>query len=185
MALAGVGLVAAARVRGALRRSRLHHEAALERLLDAILDFDHRQPHHLGDLRDDQRLGAIEHALLAERKALRLGEKRQALEHIGHVVDGAGAHLVGIVLEAALPVLVIVDLAVAEQMKQPLHFFVGDGAPQSDVVDIHHWNEDRRLVREDAEMKKSARRPENRFFLDFFYNAETVIWVNDLVANLK
>jgi hypothetical protein len=34
-------------------------------------------------------------------------------------------------------------------------------------------------------MKESARRPENRLFFNFFYNRETVVWVNDLVANLK
>jgi hypothetical protein len=34
-------------------------------------------------------------------------------------------------------------------------------------------------------MKKSACRPEDGLLLDFFYNAETVIGVNDLVAHLK
>jgi hypothetical protein len=34
-------------------------------------------------------------------------------------------------------------------------------------------------------MKKSARRTEDRLFLDLFYNAQTVVRVNDLVANLK
>ena len=106
------------------RIARLDHEALLERCVDALFDVVRLLAHHFGDFGDDQRLGAIEHALLAEREALRLAQERQALEHIGHVVDGAGAHLVGVVLETAFPVLVIVDLAVAEEAEQPLDFFV-------------------------------------------------------------
>ena len=166
-------------------RARLHHEAALERLLDAVFDVGHGHAHDLGHFRDDERLGAIEHALFAEREALGLRQERQALEHVGHVVDRAGAHLVGVVLEAALPVLVIVDLAVAEQMEQPFDLFVGNRAPQADVVDVDHGHEHRRLVRDDAEMEKSAGRAEDRLLLDLLYNAETVVRVNDLVANLK
>src|SRR5688500_2440288 len=78
----------------ALRVAGLGHEALFELHVDALFDGRRRGLHHLGDLRDDQRLRAIEHALLAEREALALGEERQALEHIGHVVDRAGAHLV-------------------------------------------------------------------------------------------
>ena len=55
------------------------------------------------------------HALLAEREILRTRQERQALEHFDHVVDRARAHPIRIVLEAALPVLMVVDLAVAEE----------------------------------------------------------------------
>jgi hypothetical protein len=65
----------------------------------------------------------------------------------------------------------VIDLAVAEQVEQPLHFFVGDRPTQANVVYIDHWHQDRRFVRENAEMKKPARRPENSFFFDFFDDA--------------
>src|SRR5688572_7280602 len=51
---------------GARRTSGLHHEAALECLIDAALDLERFLPHDLRHLGDDERLGTIEHALLTE-----------------------------------------------------------------------------------------------------------------------
>ena len=34
-------------------------------------------------------------------------------------------------------------------------------------------------------MKEPAGGAENRLLLNLFYNAETMVWVNDLVADLK
>src|SRR4029453_16038865 len=60
---------------GSLLRARLCREAAFERLIDPALDIRGGEPHHFGDLRNDERFRAVEHALLAEREALRLGEE--------------------------------------------------------------------------------------------------------------
>src|SRR5438034_7350365 len=152
----------------ARRRARLRQKAALERAIDAAFDRRRRFAHHFGDFRDDEELGAIEHALLAEREALRLGEERQALEDVGDFVDRAAAHLVGVVLEASLPVLMVVDLAVAEQAEQPLDFLVADRAAEADAVDVTQGNQYGRLIRDDAEMIKAAGRPEDSLLFDAF-----------------
>ena len=173
-----------------LRRGRARSRALVVKqrssaLIDAPFDGRRRFAHHFGDFRDDEELGAIEHALLAEREALRLGEEREALEHVGHFVDRAAAHLVGVVLEAPFPVLVVVDLAVAEQAEQPLDFFVADGAAQADAVDVAHRHEHGRFVGDDAEMIETAGGAENGFLFDAFDDPETMIRVNDLVADFK
>ena len=170
---------------GARHVARLDHEALLERAIDLGLDLERLLAHHLGHLRDDQRLGAIEHPLLAERQALRLAEERQALEHVGHVVDRAGPHLVGVVLEATLPVLMVVDLAVAQQREQALDFFVADRLAQADAVDVGDGHEHRGVVRDDAEVKEPAGRTKNGFFFDPFDDTEPVVRVDDLVADLE
>ena len=115
---------------GALLRA----EAALERRVDAGLDGHGGFTHDFRDFRDDEELGAIEHALFAEREALRLREEGEALEHISHVVDGAAAHLVRVVLEAPLPVLVIVDLAVTQETEEPFDIVVADGSPEEVIT---------------------------------------------------
>ena len=130
-------------------------------------------------------LRPIEHSLLAERQALGLAQERQALEHVGHVVDRAGPHLVGIVLEAAFPVLMVVDLAVAQEREQPLDFLVADGFAQTDVVHVCHRNQNRRVVRNNPEVKETARGAQNSFFFDPFDDAEPVVRVDDLVADLE
>ena len=139
----------------------------------------------LGDFRDDEELRAIEHALLAEREVLGLGQERQALEHFDDVVDGAGAHPIRVVLEPPFPVLVIVDLAVAEQPEQPLDLFVADRAAEADAVNVVHGNEHGGFVGDHAQVIKTAGCTENCFGFDALNDAESVIWVNDLVTNLE
>ena len=79
----------------------------------------------------------------------------------------------------------VVDLAVAEQAEQPLDFVVADRAAEADAVDVAHGNEHGRFVRDDPEMIETAGGTENRFLLDAFDDAETMIRVNDLVADFK
>src|SRR3954451_4742376 len=118
------------------RGASLRGEAALEGTVDPPFDGRRCFAHHFRDFRDDEELRAIEHPLLAEREALRLREEREALEDVGYVVDRTAAHLVRVVLEAAFPVLVVIDLAVAEETKEALNVFIADGAPKSDAVDV-------------------------------------------------
>src|SRR5437870_13851487 len=79
----------------------------------------------------------------------------------------------------------VVDLAVAEQAEEPLDFFVADGATQADAVDVAHRHEHRRIIRDDPEMVETAGRTENGFLFDAFDDPETMIRVNDLVADFK
>src|SRR5829696_3967527 len=77
---------------GARDRAILHRETTLESTIDLFFDQGRAFAGHLGDLRDDQELRAVEHALLAEGEVLRTCEERQALENFDNVVDRAGAH---------------------------------------------------------------------------------------------
>ena len=79
----------------------------------------------------------------------------------------------------------VVDLAVAQQAEQPLDFLVADGAAEADAVNVTHWNEDGRVVGDDAEMKEAAGGAENRLVFDPFNDSQTMIRVNDLVTDLK
>src|SRR5262245_57078517 len=171
---------------GGLRASDgtgLRREAALERAVDLLLDRIALLARHLGDLRDDEELRAVQHALLAERQVLRARQERQALEHFDDVVDRTGAHPVRIVLEPPLPVLMVVDLAVAEQPEQPLDLVVADGPSEPDTINIVEGNKNGGLVGHHPEVVEPAGRAEDCFGFDALYYAESVIWVNDLVTN--
>src|SRR5207253_389004 len=88
-------------------------------------------------------------------------------------------------LEAAFPVLMAVDLAVAERIEQPLDFRIANRASKADAVDVVDRHEHRRFVRHDPEMIKTAGGAENCFFLDARYDAEPLVWVDDLVSDLE
>src|SRR6188508_2817085 len=150
-------------------------EAALERFLDAAFDRLGRFAHDFGDLRDDQKFGAIQYPLLPERQALGPAQQRQALQDVCDVVDGAGAHLVRVVLEAAFPVLMAVDLAVSERVEEPLDLRVADRAPKAYAIDVIERDEYRRLVRDNTEVIKTTGGTENRLFFDPRYDAEPLV----------
>src|SRR3954453_19750993 len=166
-------------------RPSLGGEAALEGAIHLFLDGFRFLVRHFRDFRNDQELRAIEHALLSERQVLRARQEGEALQYIDHVVDRSGPHAIRIVLEAALPVLVVVDLAVPEQPEEPLDFFVADRAAEADAIDVVHGNEHCGLVRHHPEMVETARGTEDGFGFYSLNNSESMVWVNDLVTNLE
>ena len=171
--------------RGSRQGPNLGREALLQRLVDALLDLQRLGAHYLGDLGHNQRLGAIQHALLAEREALRPAQERQAFQHVRHVVDGARPHLVGVVLEASFPVLMVVDFPVSEEREEPIDLVVVDSPAQANVVDVGYGHQHSRVVRHDAQVEKSTSGAKDCFLFDAFNDAKTVIRVDDLVAKMK
>src|SRR4029453_8352544 len=163
----------------------LLREAALERAVDLLLDHLALLAGDLGDLGDHEELRAIEHPLLAEREVLGARQEREGLQYFDDVVNGAGAHPIRVVLETPFPVLMIVDLAVAQEPEQPLNLLVADRASEANAVDVVQWYEHGGLIGDHAQVVEPACRSENGFCFDALHNAETVIWVNDLVTNLK
>jgi hypothetical protein len=80
---------------------------------------------------------------------------------------------------------VIVDFPVAEQAEEPLNFFVADGATKADAVNITDGHEDGRVVRNDPEVIKPAGGSEDGFVFDPLDDPESMVRVNDLVADFK
>src|ERR1044071_8423742 len=79
----------------------------------------------------------------------------------------------------------IVDLAVAEQREQPFDFFIVDSAPESDAVNVVDRHEHCRFVGDHSQMIKAASCSQDGFGFDALNDAESVVWVNDLVTDLE
>ena len=79
----------------------------------------------------------------------------------------------------------VVDLAIAEQREEPLDFLVLDRASQADAIDVVDRHENGGLVRDHSKVIKTAGGAEDCLRLDALHDAESMIWVNDLVTNLK
>jgi len=62
---------------------------------------------------------------------------------------------------------------------------VGDGLAKADAVDVGDGNQHGRVVRHDAQVKESARSAKNGFLFDAFNDAEPMVRVDDLVADLE
>ena len=79
----------------------------------------------------------------------------------------------------------VVDLAVAEQREEPLDFFVADRAAQTDTVDVRERHEHRGVVGDNPEMIETAGCAEDRFVFNALDDPETMVRVNDLVADFE
>ena len=79
----------------------------------------------------------------------------------------------------------VVDLAVAEEREQTLDLLVFDSAAQADAVNVVDGNENGCFVRNHSQVVKTAGGAEDCLRFDALHDAESVIWVNDLVTNLK
>ncbi len=78
-----------------------------------------------------------------------------------------------------------VDLSVAEERKEAFDFFVVDGPPQADAFDVVHRHEDRGFVCDHAKVIEPAGGAEDGFRFDALNDAESMVWVNDLVTDLE
>src|SRR5712692_8703852 len=68
-------------------------------------------------LADEQVLGAFEHFLFAEGERLAAAEGNETLEDDGDFEEGPGAHALGVLFEAVLPVVMRVEFAPLEEAK--------------------------------------------------------------------
>ena len=109
----------------------------------------------------------------------------ETLEHAGHFGDRPGPHLVGVLLEAPLPVVVQRDLRVLQDVEDLLDLFFRDDAAQTDVRRVaagyHHGT----VVGDDAQGQELLDPVTRRPLFDLLDDAETVIWINNLVADLE
>jgi len=70
-----------------------------------------------GHFADEQVLRAFEHLLFAEGEGLAAAEGNEALEDDGDFEEGPGAHALGVLFEAMLPVVMRVEFALFEETK--------------------------------------------------------------------
>ena len=68
-------------------------------------------------LTDEEVLRAFEHFLFTEGEGLAAAEGNEALEDDGDFEEGPGAHALGVLLEAVLPVVMRVEFALLEETK--------------------------------------------------------------------
>ena len=79
----------------------------------------------------------------------------------------------------------VVDLPVAEEVEEAIDLVVGDRAAQAYSIDVVDGHEHRRLIRDHAQVVKTAGGSEDCFGFDALNDAESVVRVNDLVTDLK
>src|SRR5436305_2811394 len=158
-------------------------QAAVERLLYQRLRLTFYDALDVGDLADDEVLGPLVHLLLAEGEALALRDEPQVLEHLRHVGETAGLHLVEVLLVPPLPILVRVDIAVLEDVQKSPDVACVAQRTQADQLEVglrhHHFG----VVGKETEMKVELLHPVHVAWLDLLDQGYTVVGVYHLLTD--
>ncbi len=110
-------------------------------LFDARLDVAFRLAADGSEFGNHQVAGPLEHPLLAKRKRLDMAEIVKMLEHLSHLKDIAGAHLVGKVFETIFPVVSRRGKVSTQGFEQRLALDGSDRATQSNLRRIGNGNQ--------------------------------------------
>jgi len=138
-----------------------------------------------GQFADQQVTGAFQHLLLAERQRLGLVEGDQALEDSRDFDQGAGAHAVGIFLEAVFPVGGAEVFGDREEVDNLLYFAVADHAANAHAPHIvagHHHFEAAGFYIEQVKLFDGGADGPAADLLD---NPHPVVGIDDLVADVN
>src|SRR5579863_3738744 len=134
---------------------------------------------------DQQVAGAFEHLFFAKGKRLRLMKGDKALENSGDLEERAGPHTVGVFFEAVFPVGGAEVVGDGKEIQNFLHLAVADDTANADAANVvarHHHLETAGLNVEEVEL---FHRSANRTAADLFDNADPVVGIDDLVANVE
>src|SRR2546426_296655 len=107
------------------------------------------------------------------------------LEHLGDFKDVAGAHLLGKILETILPVVGGRRKISGESFEQNVALAGRDRTTQADLGSIGHRYQDQRIRRCQPERVERKRYCPDLLLFDLFDYADTVIGINNFLADLE
>src|SRR5437868_10150459 len=134
---------------------------------------------------DQQIARPFQHLLLAERQRLGLVQHQQALQHASDFEQRAGAHALGVFLEAVLPISIVQALAIRKKIKDFLDFPVAHHPPQANAIDVVEGNHDLQTAGLDLKQVKLLDGGADRPTADLLDHAYTVVGVHNFIADVE
>ena len=107
------------------------------------------------------------------------------LEHLGNCKDVAGAHLFGKILEAIFPIVGRRRKIAGENLEKIIAFGGRYRPAQADFDSIGHRYQDQRIRRCQPKRVERKRHRSDLFLFDLFDYADTVIGINNFLADLE
>jgi len=137
-----------------------------------------------GHFADEEILGAFEHFLFAEGKRFTAAEGHQTLENYSDLEEGAGTHALRILLEAVFPVRMTIELSLFEEAEDFAGFGGADNGAKANRDCVGLWDHDTQTAGNNADHVISFGSSIQNAIIDLFNNANAVVRINDLVADL-
>ena len=137
-----------------------------------------------GHFADEEVLRAFQHFLFAEGERLAAAQGNEALQDHGNFEEGSGAHALGILFEAVLPVVMRVEFAFFEKTKDFGGFIGTNDGTKANSRGVGLRDHDAQAAGNNTDHVITLGSAVQDAVIDLLKNAHTMIRVNDLVADL-
>src|SRR5260370_6141972 len=114
-----------------------------------------------------------------------MAESDEALQNCGHLDERPGSHALRVFLEAMLPVMMRIELALLEINQNFRSIAVSNDWTKPDRLSIGTRNHHFEGVRSDSQHVVGFGSPVEHSVTDLFNDAYAVIWIHYLVTDLK
>lgn len=138
-----------------------------------------------GKFADQQIAGTLQHLLLPKRKRFGLVKSDQTFEHPCNFNQRAGAHAVGILLEAVLPVGGAQVVSDREKIEDFLHLAVPHHPPDANAAHIIAGHHDLEAASFDVEQIELLDGGPDRPAADLLDYGDPVVGVDNFVADVE
>ena len=133
---------------------------------------------------DEEILRSFEHFLFAEGERFAAAEGNETLEDDGDFEEGPGAHALGVLFEAVLPVVMRVEFARFEEAKNFGGFSGTNNGSKANGHGVGLRDHDTQAAGNNTDHEITFGSAVQNSVADLLNSAHTVIRVNDLVADL-
>src|SRR6185369_7776713 len=127
----------------------------------------------------------IQHLLLAERQRLFGLQDQQALQHLGDLQKVALLHLLGVFLEAVLPVELALAAAFAQILNHPGQLAVARHLTQTDMVGVRKRYHHSKATGGEAEQIEALLLPGESATADILDSSDPVVGIDYLLTDLE
>src|SRR5713226_1484251 len=155
-----------------------------QRLYDGSLGVFRRGVAGRSHLAHQKVLRAFEHFLFAEGERLAAAEGNETLKDDGDFEEGPGAHALGVLFEAVLPVVMRVEFAGFEEAKNFGGFSGTNNGSKANGHGVGLRDHDTQAAGNNSDHEITFGSAVQNSVADLLNSAHTVIRVNDLVADL-
>jgi len=129
--------------------------------------------------------GLVEHLLLPERQRFALLQQQEPFEDLGDFQEAPVAHLLGVLLEAVLPVPATRTLAGGQKLQDLFEVAVPGDPPQADIPGVGERHQDGEAVRDEPQQVEPLLPGAKHASADVLDHGDAVVRVYDFLAHLE
>src|SRR5215471_12144614 len=140
---------------------------------------------HCCKFRNDQIAGALKHSLFAKREWFHLAKITEMFKYLSNFKDISAAHFIGKILEPILPIIRGRGEIARKRLEERVALTRSNGPSQAHLIGVGNGNQNEGICSCKPKRIEGERYRPDLLLLNLFDCADTMIRVNDFLADLE